>query len=379
VATSPSLIPFAWLSVAAAIVTILLKTAAYWITGSVGLLSDAAESLVNLAAAVFALAMLAFAVRPADEGHPFGHGKAEYFSSGFEGALILTAAGGIGWVAWDRLLHPQPLAELDVGMAISVAAGLINLVVALVLLRAGKKYGSITLEADGRHLLTDVWTTAAILLALGGVALTGWLILDPIIAFAAALQICWSGIGLIVRSVSGLLDKALPPEERDRIEGVLDRYRQRGVEFHDLRSRQAGVQRLMTVHVLVPGSLSVKEGHDLLERIEGEIREVVRNIIIVTHLEPLDDPASFEHDRIRQEPPVSSKGGNAQGKTGFPAGRKTAKNVWRRGWRWVGVALLVFGGAISMVTQGIYADVAMGGSLVGLILLLSSRTRSEIR
>lgn len=229
-----------------------LKGAAYWITGSVGLLSDAAESSVNLVAAIFSLAMLSLAAKPADEGHPFGHGKAEYFASGFEGAMILVAAVGICWAAWDLLLHPQALVELNIGMVISTFAGLLNLGVAVVLLRAGRKYDSIALEADGRHLLTDVWTTAAILIALGGISLTGWQILDPISAFVAALQILWIGGSLIVRSIAGLLDVAMPDQEKAAIETILDRYRLQGVSFHDFRTRQAGSQRLMTLHVLVP-------------------------------------------------------------------------------------------------------------------------------
>ncbi|HYE37472.1 cation diffusion facilitator family transporter [Methylocaldum sp.] len=225
-----------------------------------GLLSDAAESLVNLVAAVFALAILAFAARPADAGHTFGHGKAEYFASGFEGALILVAAAGIAMAAWERFVHPQPLAKLNLGMAVSLAAAAVNLGVAVTLIRAGRKYNLIILEADGRHLMTDVWTTAAILLALAGVAITGWELLDPIIAFLASLHIVWAGMVLVRRSVSGLMDAALPPEEQVKIEQILTPYWERGFEFHDFRTRQSGAHRFMTVHVLIPGSSQSRKG-----------------------------------------------------------------------------------------------------------------------
>lgn len=293
---------FAWLSIAAALLTIGLKTYAYHVTGSVGLLSDAAESLVNLVAAVVALLMLTVAARPADAGHPFGHGKAEYFASGFEGALILFAAGGIAWAAWERWLHPQPLEAIDIGMVVSAVAAMLNLVVALVLLGAGRKHGSITLEADGRHLMSDVWTTGAILIALAGISLTGYLWLDPAIALLAALQIVWSGAWLIIRSIAGLLDAALPDREQQLIMATLRGYRDRGIQFHDLRTRASGTHRFVTVHVLVPGGWTVQQGHDLSEEIEREIARAIGGAVIVTHLEPLDDAASFAHDTLDGEP-----------------------------------------------------------------------------
>ena len=291
----PSLTRYAWLSIAAAIITIALKTWAWRITGSVGLLSDAMESMVNLVAAIMALAMLTLAAQPPDDQHHFGHGKAEYFSSGLEGALILVAALGIGMAAYERLLHPLPLQSLDLGLVISTIAALVNLDVALVLLRVGRSQGSITLEADGKHLMTDVWTSVGVLLALGGVWVTGWQQLDPIIGFVVAINIIWSGFTLMSRSAAGLLDSTLPEEENARIDDILDHYRREGIEFHDLRTRQSGADRFMTVHVLVPGVMTVKSGHDLMDRIENDIRQAIGEISVVTHLEPLEDPASFNH------------------------------------------------------------------------------------
>jgi cation diffusion facilitator family transporter len=293
---------YAWLSIAAAVATIGLKSWAWWLTGSVGLLSDAMESVVNLVAALMALGMLTLAARPPDDEHHYGHGKAEYFSSGLEGALILVAACGIAMAAYDRLLHPQPLQALGLGLGVSVLAALVNFAVAMVLLKAGRRHGSIVLEADAQHLLTDVWTSAGVLLALGAVALTGWQRLDPIIAFGVALNIVWSGFMLMRRSTAGLLDATLPAEENARIDDILDGYRCQGYEFHDLRTRQSGADRFMTVHVLVPGAMTVKAGHDLLERIEADIRAGVGEITVVTHLEPLDDPASFCHGESDHNP-----------------------------------------------------------------------------
>ena len=297
-----SLTGYAWLSIAAAIVTIGLKTWAWWLTGSVGLLSDAMESVVNLVAAIMALAMLSLAAQPPDDQHHYGHGKAEYFSSGLEGALILVAAIGIGMAAYDRLMHPQPLQSLGFGLAVSTIAALVNLAVSMVLLKASRRHNSITLEADAKHLMTDVWTSGGVLLALGAVSLTGWQQLDPIIGFGVAINIIWSGFTLMRRSTAGLLDSTLPEEENAQIDDILDQYRINGVEFHDLRTRQAGADRFMTVHVLVPGDMSVKAGHDLLDRIENDIRQAIGEITVVTHLEPLDDPASFSHGENGSEP-----------------------------------------------------------------------------
>jgi cation diffusion facilitator family transporter len=295
----PSLQRFAWLSIAAAIATISLKAGAYYLTGSVGLLSDALESVVNLVAAVTALAMLAVAERPPDDDHPFGHTKAEYFASAVEGALILVAAFGIAATAIERLFHPQPLELVGVGLAISVVASSINLAVARVLERVGRRFGSITLEADARHLMTDVWTTLGVLVGVGAVQLTGWLPLDPIIALLVALNIVWAGVQLMRRAATGLMDSAIPVPERERVETVFARFEPQGVEFHSLRTRQAGQRRFISVHVLVPGDWSVQRGHDLLEQIEREVRETMPGpTTVMTHLEPVEDPVSHEDKDI---------------------------------------------------------------------------------
>jgi cation diffusion facilitator family transporter len=303
----PSLTRFAWLSIAAALLTIGLKSAAYWLTGSVGLLSDAIESLVNLVAAIMALAMLTLAAQPADEEHAYGHGKAEYFSSGVEGALILLAAASIGWAAWGRLLHPQPIEQAGLGLAISVAASILNFVVARILLTAGRRYHSIALEADAQHLMTDVWTSAGVLVGIGAVMLTGWERLDPIIALLVAANIIWAGVQLVRRSALGLLDTALPQAELTTLRQVLDRYIQSGVQFHALRTRQAGARRFVSMHVLVPGDWTVHRGHMLLEQIERDIRAVLPNVTVFTHLESLDDPESWQDTALdRAEAPADA-------------------------------------------------------------------------
>jgi cation diffusion facilitator family transporter len=292
---SPSLKRFAWLSIAAALATIGLKTAAWWLTGSVGLLSDALESGVNLAGALMALAMLTVAAQPPDDDHAFGHGKAEYFASGFEGFLILAAAVGIAVAAIDRLLDPQPLAQVGIGLVVSVLASLINLATARVLLAAGREHRSITLEADAHHLMTDVWTSVGVIAGVGAVALTGWLWLDPVLALLVAANIIRTGWQLVHRSASGLMDTALPPEQHAAVAGALDAYRARGIDYHALRSRQAGARCFVTVHVLVPGAWSVQRGHDLLEEIEADIRRAIPHASVLTHLEPIEDPVS-SHD-----------------------------------------------------------------------------------
>ena len=288
-----SLTHFAWLSVLAAVVTILLKGVAWWLTGSVGLLSDALESFVNLAGALMALSMLALAARPADEDHAYGHGKAEYFSSGVEGGLILIAAVSIGWAAVGRLLEPQPLERIGIGLAVSIVAALVNLATALVLLRAARRHESITLRANAHHLLTDVWTSAGVVAAVGGVALTGWLWLDPLAALAVAANIVWTGWRIVSSSIDGLMDRALPEAEIATLRAVLDRYTGPHVRYHALRTRQSGRRRFVSVHVLVPGTWSVGEGHRLLEQLEADLRAALPNTSVFTHLEPLGDPAAI--------------------------------------------------------------------------------------
>jgi cation diffusion facilitator family transporter len=290
----PSLTLFAWLSIAAAVATMGLKTAAYVMTGSVGLLSDALESLVNLAGALMALAMLTIAARPADEDHAYGHGKAEYFSSGVEGALILVAAVSIAVAAAGRLIHPRPLERIGLGLAVAVVASLVNLAVALVLLRAARRHQSITLQANAHHLLTDVWTSAGVLAGVGAVAVTGWQRLDPLIALIVAGNIVRTGVRIVRESVSGLMDTALPADEQNIIRDVLEQLKPAGVEYHDLRTRRAGPRRFVSVHVLVPGAWTVQRGHDLLERIESDIRCALPEVEVLTHLESLEDPASWE-------------------------------------------------------------------------------------
>jgi cation diffusion facilitator family transporter len=284
---------FAWLSLAAALLTMVLKAAAYWLTGSVGLLSDGLESLVNLAGALIALIMLTIAARPADEDHAYGHTKAEYFSSGAEGMLIILAAISIGITAVPRLINPQPLDQIGLGMAISVLAALVNLVVALILQGVGKQYNSVTLQANARHLLTDVWTTGGVLLGITAVTLTGWQRLDPLVALLVAANIVWSGGRIIRQSALGLMDTALPSSEQALLTQVLQTYMQLGVQFHAVRTRQSGTRRFVSFHVLVPGKWTVQDGHDLLEQIEADVRRALPNATVFTHLEPLNDPISW--------------------------------------------------------------------------------------
>jgi len=298
-----SLARFAWLSIAAAVVTIGMKTAAWRLTGSVGLLSDAVESLVNLAAAVTALWMLTLAVRPADEDHNYGHAKAEYFASGVEGALILLAAVAIAWTAVNRLLHPQPIEQAGVGLAISTGASLVNFVVARVLFRAGQRHHSIALEADAHHLMTDVWTSAGVLVGIGLVAISGWGWLDPVVALLVAANIVWAGVQLVRRSALGLLDTALPAEDQAALRQVLERHTGPEVKFHAVRTRQAAARRFVSMHVLVPGDWTVANGHRLLEQIEHEIRGAIRNVTVFTHLESLEDPTSFQDEGLDRAPP----------------------------------------------------------------------------
>lgn len=290
---------FAWLSVAAALATIALKTLAWWLTGSVGLLSDALESLVNMAAALLALSMLRLAASPPDEDHQYGFSKAEYFSAGIEGALIVLAAAGIFATAIPRLIAPEPLDAPVLGLALSFAASLINLGAALVLIRAGRRFHSITLEADGRHLMTDVWTSAGVIAGVALVFATGWLRLDPLIALAVALHIIWTGFGLMRRSWKGLLDAAIPREDAGEVHKLFAEYGKRyGVAFHALRTRQAGARRFISFHILVPDAWTVAQAHRLSEEIEERIRSLVPNAGVFTHIEPISDPSSYDDQEL---------------------------------------------------------------------------------
>lgn len=299
---APSLTRYAWLSIAAAIATILLKGVAWKLTGSVGLLSDAIESFVNLAGAMMALWMLTLAAQPADDDHAHGHGKAEYFSSAFEGFLILLAAASIGYTAIDRLMNPQPLEAIGVGLLVSVVASVINFATARILLEVGQRRNSITLEADARHLMTDVWTSVGVIGGVGLVWVSGWLWLDPVIALLVAANIVWTGWQLMQRSAAGLMDSSLPVDKLEQVESVLTGYREKGLDFHALRTRQAGSRVFVTFHVLVPGTWTVQEGHDWSERIEADIRRALPHAHVTTHLEPLEDPVSMIDQELDRPP-----------------------------------------------------------------------------
>ncbi|ALF52459.1 transporter [Nostoc piscinale CENA21] len=285
---------YAFLSIAAAVVTIGLKFGAYLLTGSVGLLSDAIESCVNLLAALVALWALTYAAKPADAEHTFGHSKAEYFSSGAEGALIVVAAMSIALEAWGRLQHPEPLTQLGLGLVLSLVATVVNGVVAVVLLKAGKRLRSITLRADAHHLLTDVWTSGGVILGILLVQVTGWLVLDPIIALLVAVNIIWAGFNLLRETFSGLLDTALPKEEQEIIRQIFSEYEHQNIQFHAMRSRLAGTRRFISFHVLVPGAWTVRQGHDLCEEIELKIIQALPGSSVITHLEPVEDPTSWD-------------------------------------------------------------------------------------
>ncbi|MCC7309392.1 MAG: cation transporter [Acidobacteria bacterium] len=285
---------YLWLSIAAAIATISLKAGAYVYTGSVGLLSDALESIINLVAAVFALWMLTVASRPPDDGHNFGHTKAEYFSGALEGSLIGMAAISIAWAAIERLVTPRPIENIGIGIAISAAASVINLVVGQLLIRRGREHRSITLEADGKHLMTDVYTSIGVIAAVILVGFTGWLILDPLIALAVAGNILWTGYHVVKESAEGLMDASASEEDIAKIVGILDDYKEKiGIDYHALRTRVAGPRTFVSVHVLMPDDWTIQHGHELAEEIEAAMRAAVPGVIATTHMEPLDDPLSM--------------------------------------------------------------------------------------
>ncbi|MDR0528703.1 MAG: cation diffusion facilitator family transporter [Zoogloeaceae bacterium] len=283
---------YAWLSIAAALLTIGLKTAAWRLTGSVGLLSDALESLVNLAGAAMTLWMLSIAAQPEDEKHAHGHSKAEYFASGFEGCLILLTALLIMVVAAERFFHPEALTEVGLGAAVSMLSALVNFIVARILAAAGRRRNAIALTADARHLMTDVWTSLGIIAGVLAVKASGWLWLDPLFAVLVAIYIAWTGAELLSLSVSGLMDKAVAPEKIAAIEAALAPYRAAGVGFHALRTREAGARVFVSLHVLVPGKWSVQKGHDTAEGVEAAIRGALSGAHVLTHVEPIEDPAS---------------------------------------------------------------------------------------
>jgi cation diffusion facilitator family transporter len=289
---------YAWLSIATAIATMGLKTVAYLLTGSVGLLSDAMESLVNLVGAIMALWMLTVAARPADEDHAYGHNKAEYFSSGVEGTLILFAAASIAWAAVRRLLEPKELEQLGLGLTVSVVASLLNLGAALLLLRVGRRRHSITLEANAHHLMTDVWTSAGVLAGVGAVALTGWQRLDPLVALVVAANIVWTGVRIVRRSVGGLMDSALPAQDQETIRKVLASHTGDGIAFHALRTRQAGPRGFVDLHLLVPDDWTIKRSHTLAEQVERELRAALPRVTATIHLEPIDDPVSWGDESL---------------------------------------------------------------------------------
>lgn len=298
--THSSLSRFAWISIAAALFTMGLKYVAYLLTDSVGLLSDALESGVNLVGALMALAMLTIAARPADEDHAYGHSKAEYFSSGVEGTLILIAAISISVAGIGRLANPKPLEQIGLGLAVSVVAALVNLVVGLILLRAAKRYQSITLKANAYHLMTDVWTSAGVLVGVAVVGLTDLGSIDPIVALIVAGNISWSGVRIVRESVLGLMDTALPAHERNVICKALEFHKQAGVQYHALLTRQSGANRFVSLHVLVPGEWTIHRGHQMLERIEADIRFALPNVTVFTHLESIDDPLSWDDIEMEQ-------------------------------------------------------------------------------
>ncbi len=291
---------YAWWSIVAALLTLALKMAAWKLTGSVGLLSDALESIVNVIASFIALATVWVSARPADEDHAYGHTKVEYFASGLEGGLIMIAAIGIGYSAVDRIMHKQVLEALTSGILLSIVATVINLLTARMLLRVGKARRSVALEADGKHLMTDVWTSVAVIAAMGLVAVSGWHWLDPLLGFALALHIIVIGLKLVRDALMGLMDTGLPAEEMEVIKNILAKYASEGMQYHALGTRQAGAWRFMTVHLLVPGDWTVQRGHELAERVEEELRTSLERLHVLTHIEPIEDPVSWEDVQIER-------------------------------------------------------------------------------
>jgi cation diffusion facilitator family transporter len=284
-----------FLSILAALVTLGMKSTAYWMTDSVSLLSDAMESVVNLVAALTALGCLWYSAQPVDTSHTYGHEKIEFFSSGLEGILILVAAGGIAWYAVERLFHVHPLDQLELGTLLSFGASLINLVVARILIRVGRRTNSIILEADGQHLMTDVWTSFGVIVGLGFVWLTDWRWLDPIMALIVAANIVWTAWDLIARSFNGLMDHALPESEQHAVRAAIEALLRPGLHFHALRTRQAGARKFVDFHLLVPGTWNVQEAHDFTEHIEDAVRAALLGAEVTVHIEPIEAESAW-HD-----------------------------------------------------------------------------------
>lgn len=303
---------YGWYAVAAALATMALKFGAWALTGSVGLLSDALESTVNLAAGILMLLALRVSAQPPDDTHQYGHEKAEYLSAAAEGLMIIVAAALIVWTAVDRLLHPRPLEQMTVGLTISTSAAIVNLVVGLWFVRLGRRNHSRALEADGRHLLTDVVTSAGVVVGLGLATLTGWERLDPLVAMTVGVNIVVTGGRVLWGSVSGLMDPTLPPEEQATLDAVLAGYAERGVAFHAVRSRQSGHRRFVSLHVLVPGAWSVSRAHGVVEQLEADIRTALAHLdalTVFTHLEPLEDRRSYRDAHLDREPPPAGPRG----------------------------------------------------------------------
>lgn len=297
----PSLTKYALLSVGVALLTILLKMSAYLVTGSVGFLSDALEGFVNLVAATVALVTLRVVEQPPDEMHEYGHDKAEYFSSGIEGTLITIASISILYTSIRRLLDPQPLEQAILGLVLVSVAALLNLAVGQILIRTGKKYDSITLEADGKHLMSDVWTSLGVVIGVSLAVLTGLNWLDPVVGIIVGVKIGWEGIQIFRRSMGGLMDTTIDPEERDSVEKILDRQMEEDVAWHALRTRQSGSRRFVSVHLLVPGNWTVQRAHDMAEGVEQKIRQMIRYSSVFTHVEPVEDPRSHQDLSLDRE------------------------------------------------------------------------------
>jgi cation diffusion facilitator family transporter len=298
------------LSIAAALVTIGMKGAAYALTGSVGLLTDALESIVNLLAAVTAYFALWYASKPADRTHTYGHEKIEFFSSGLEGVLIVVAGLGAAGYGLHRLIVPEPLNALELGGALALAASVVNLAVARVLLHYGRKHKSIVMEADGQHLMADVWTSVGVLVGLVLVHFTGYTIFDSLLAIVMGGHISWTGLGLIRRSFDGLMDHALPADELDRIRELIRANLPEGATFHMLRSRMSGARRFIEFHLLVDGDMAVRDGHHHAERLAAALMAALPEVAVTIHVEPVDEHSSWEPDYLQRlgedpHPPAS--------------------------------------------------------------------------